>query len=520
MRFTYLVWVIFFCLVGPVAFGQKKIIQIKQADRGALQKIAGQNINILVGNVVLEHEGALMYCDSARVYQGTNNSEAFGNVRINQGDTLFLSGDRLLYSGITKIADVFDNVVMKDPQMTLTTNALRFDRNNQTATYNTGGRLVSEENVLTSKKGTYQSNSKLVYFKDSVLLISPKYQIESDTLIFGTESEIAYFRGPTNIVNDSSSIYTESGQYDTRAEISHFTTNTLIFDAGRFFKADSIYFDNGQSNGQLFGSAFIHDTIEDQLIVGDYAVYSNNPEQSFVTGRAILSLLIEEDSLHIHADTLLYQSNLLKVNELKAFHGVRIFKTDFQGVADSLFYSEADSIFKLFYKPALWNDQTQMTGDSIYLELKNGKMDSLRLYNNAFLISESDSGDVDQVRGRDMFGSFRDNQLHEMYVIGNGQTAYAIREADGTYVGINRADCSNLRIRFQDNEVSRITFLVKPDAKLYPPELMPEAEKKLKGFNPRFEERPLSKNSLILNENKAHVLDETEPSTSLKKIEK
>jgi lipopolysaccharide export system protein LptA len=489
---------------------QRKVIQIKQADRGELQKIAGQNINVLVGNVVLEHEGALMYCDSARVFQGTNNSEAYGNVRINQGDTLFLSGKKLLYNGGTKVADVYDDVVMRDPQMTLTTNALKFDRVVQTATYQTGGRLVSEDNVLTSKKGVYHSNSKLVYFKDSVLLVSPRYKIESDTLIFSTESEIAYFRGPTNIYNDSSSIYTERGQHDTRNDISSFTTNTLIFDAGRFYKADSLYYNSGQSRGQLFGNARIHDTIENQLIVGNYADYASNPDRSFVTGDAILSLLVDDDSLHIHADTLLYDTRLESTEkELRAFFGVRIFKSDFQGVADSLFYSDADSIFKLYRAPALWNDQTQMTGDSIYLELKNGKVDSLHLYNNAFLISESDSGDVDQIRGRNMFGSFRENKLYEMHVIGNGQTAYAIREGDGTYVGLNRADCSNLKIRFKDNAVSRITFMVKPDAKLYPLELLPEEEKQLKGFNPRFSERPLSKNDLILKDSDKNAQDAT-----------
>lgn len=495
-------WILF---LGMLVFAnpsvaQRKVIQIKQADRGELQKIAGQNINVLVGNVVLEHDGALMYCDSARVYQSTNNSEAFGNVLINQGDTLFLSGNRLLYNGSTKVADVYENVVMRDPQMTLKTNALKFDRVNQTATYNSGGELVSEENVLTSKKGVYHSNSKLVYFKDSVVLVTPRYQIESDTLIFSSETEIAYFRGPTNIFNDSSFIYTERGQHDTKLEISNFTTNTLVFDSGRFFKADSLFLNNAQSKGQLFGNAFIHDTIENQVITGDFADYASNPDRSFVTGNAILSLVVDTDSLHIHADTLLYATSTNQEKELRAFFGVRIFKTDFQGVADSLFYTDADSIFKLYKQPALWNDQSQMTADSIYLELKNGKVDSLHLYNNAFLIATSDSGDVDQIKGRNMFGSFRDNALYEMHVIGNGQTAYAIREGDGTFVGLNRADCSNLKIRFKDNAVSRITFMVKPDAKLYPLEFLPENEKSLKGFNPRFTERPLSKNDLILDE--------------------
>jgi lipopolysaccharide export system protein LptA len=483
------------------AWGQRKVIQIKQADKGYIQKTRGESVNILVGSVILEHEGALMYCDSARVYQGINNAEAFGNVVINQGDTIFLYGDRLFYNGVTKIADVYDNVRMKDPEMTLTTEALKFNRANQTAHYTTGGKIVSSENTLTSKMGTYYSEGKLFHFRTNVELLSPRYTIHSDTLIYYSDTEIAKFRGPTKIFNDSSFIYTERGQHNTLTEISHFTTNSYLYDAGKLIKADSMYYESQQGFGRLFGSAYIHDSIENQLIVGDYAEYYSNPENSFVTGNAILSILMEGDSLHIHGDTLLYQTNAVdSVKELRVFYGVRMFKSDFQGIGDSLYYDDRDSIFKMYGAPVLWDDQSQMSADSIYIEIMDGLLDSLHMYNNAFLISITDSSDIDQIRGRDMFGSFRDNKLHEMHVIGNGQTAYHIREGDGTYVGLNRADCSNMIIRFQDNQVVRITFLVKPEAKLYPPMLLPEGEKYLKGFKPRFSERPLSKKDLILAE--------------------
>jgi lipopolysaccharide export system protein LptA len=498
--FSYL-FLLFFV---PTAFllGQKKVIQIKQADTGYLQKSSTGSVNILVGSVILEHEGALMYCDSARVYQATNNSEAFGNVKINQGDTVFLYGDQLFYNGTTRIANVKGNVRMVDPEMTLYTDALTFNRMSQTANYNTGGRIISGENTLTSEIGIYYSNFKRFHFKKDVVLLSPRYTIHSDTLIYLSESEIAKFRGPTRIFNDSSFIYTERGQHNTQSEISYFTTASYIYDAGKLIKGDSIYHESAPGFGRIFGNAFIHDTVEQQLIVGDYAEYISEPEGSFVTGNAILSIIMEGDSLHIHGDTLIYQAaEIGGVKELRIFYGVRMFKSDFQGASDSLYYDDRDSIFKMYGLPILWNENTQMTSDSIYLEIKDEKLDSLHLYNNAFLISITDSSDFDQIRGRDMFGSFLDNQLHVMHVIGNGQTAYHIREGDGTYVGLNRADCSNMRIMFSDNEVSKIVFLVKPEAKLYPPLLLPEDEKHLKGYRPRFSERPLSKKDLILKEN-------------------
>ena len=481
---------IVFCLVLTFSsWGQqKKVIEIKQADRGLLQKQAGENINILIGNVILEHEGALMYCDSAVVYQGKNTTRAFGNVKINQGDTLFLYGDRLFYNGETRIADVYDNVTLSDPQITLTTNTLTFDRKINQSYYNTFGKIINNEDVLTSKKGIYNSTTKQFNFKDSVRLVTPRYTITSDTLIYFSEIELSKFRGPTLIFNDSSFIYTERGQHDGLLEVSHFTTNSYIYDAGRLYKGDSLYYENAIGSGKIFGNAYIHDSIENTLIVGDYAEYQQNPDYGLVTGNAIYSMLVEEDSLHIHGDTLLYnRSPTENFDQLQVYYGVKIFKTDFQGKCDSLYYNDLDSIFKLFVRPVLWNENSQMTADTIWISMRNGQMDSLHLLNNAFLLSENpENDDIDQIKGRNMFGIFVDSELDRLYVIGNGQTAYHSRESDGSYIGFNRANCSNMLIRFKNSEISKISFLVKPDGKMYPPKLIPEEEKKLKGFLPRF----------------------------------
>ena len=154
----------------------------------------------------------------------------------------------------------------------------------------------------------------------------------------------------------------------------------------------------------------------------------------------------------------------------------------------------------MFVSPVLWNETNQMTADTVWISMRNEKMDSLHLLNNAFLLSENDTtGDIDQIKGRNMFGEFENNELNVLHVIGNGQTAYHVRESDGNYVGFNRADCSNLLIKFKNSEITKITFLVKPKGNLYPPEVIPEGEKKLKGFLPRFNERPQSKADLIVN---------------------
>jgi len=94
-----------FLLVIPLAWGQKDTsrgakINIRQADKGYYNKNSGKNR--LIGDVIFEHEGALLYCDSAWLFSRENRIKSFGNVRINQGDTLELLGDYLEYNGFTR----------------------------------------------------------------------------------------------------------------------------------------------------------------------------------------------------------------------------------------------------------------------------------------------------------------------------------------------------------------------------------------------------------------------------------
>jgi lipopolysaccharide assembly outer membrane protein LptD (OstA) len=179
---------------------ESKQINIRQADKGFYSKSLGKNR--LIGNVIFEHEGALMYCDSAWLFSEENRIRAFRNIRINQGDTLFLTGDYLEYSGNTKMAIVTgDEVILRDPEMTLLTDRLELNRETNLAYYYTGGKVSNDENILTSKKGYYNSNTKLFSFKDSVVLTNPRYIMYSDTLDYHSESRISYFKGPSTIIN-------------------------------------------------------------------------------------------------------------------------------------------------------------------------------------------------------------------------------------------------------------------------------------------------------------------------------
>lgn len=474
----------------------KNRIKIRQADRG-YYKSGKERVNRLIGNVIFEHEGALLYCDSAWLYADRNLLEAFENVHIIQDDTINLYSNYLRYEGNTRIAEADGDVKLQDPDMTLTTDHLDLDRNTNVAIYLTGGTIVNDENTLRSKIGRYYANRKLFIFNKDVELENERYNMFSDTLLYQTDTRISTFHGPTRIISDSSRIYCENGRYDTRTDKAQFNRDAEIWDKHRRLTGDSLYYDKLLGFGQAFGHVALLDTVERSLITGSRGQYSEYPEGAAVGGEPLYTLYDDTDSLHIHGDSIYYSTDSSGVALLKVFHRVRIFRSDMQGVCDSLTYSTRDSTFRLFVHPALWSVKSQMTGDTILLEMRDQKMDSLKIIGNAFVLSIDTLDQYNQVRGKRMKGNFKDGELWNMYSFGNGQTVYYAQEEDGDYIGLSRTDCSNIKMQFRNSEVKRVTFLVKPTSNLYPLDAVPEGERQLKGFEYRFDERPKNKASVF-----------------------
>jgi lipopolysaccharide export system protein LptA len=486
--------------------GQAKKINIRQADKGYYSKNSDKNR--LIGNVVFEHEGALMYCDSAWLYGRENRIEAFEKVYINQGDTLKLWGDYLEYSGNTRKALVTGKTVkLTDPEMTLITNRLNYDRNLNLAYYTTGGEITNAENLLVSQLGYYNSANKLFNFKDSVRLTNPDYYIACDTLDYSSESRIAYFLGPTTITSDSSYIYCENGLYNTVKDVAQFEKNAQVYDGDSYLTGDSIYYVKKREYGEAYGNVLIHDTVENYLITGGYGEYSGVSDSAFVTLDPLYSIVDDEnDTLHVHGDTLYsvkYLDSLEQSHRLvKVYFGVKFYKSSAQGKCDSLTYSSQDSTFRMYRKPVIWDDSTQITGDTIYMLTQNNKPDTLLVFQDAFMLLQVDSVKDNQVSGKTMTGKFSKDELRRVFVNGNGQTIYYPKEENGDFIGMNRSVSAALRIDLKESEVKKITFLKKPEGTLFPMGQIPQDQRKLDGFFPRFTERPTQKKDLFKSDNK------------------
>jgi len=482
--------------------GQPSRIEIKNADSFEGDESMGKDVRRLIGNVIFQQDEVMMYCDSAYLYAADNSLDAFGRVRIEQGDSIRLRGDMLKYKGNTRVARLFDNISMTDGKMVLTTDLLNYDLHRETADFPGKGKIVDGENVLTSNQGYYYSRDKMVFFKDSVVLVNPKYVMECDTLRYHTVTRTAFFTGPTTILSsgaDSTLIFCEDGWYNTVTGKSYLSRNAYIQSGAQRLIGDSILYDRNTGVGEAFENVSVIDTTQKIIVNGDYAKYDDQQKKSVVTGKTMLTQIFDTDSLFMHADTLFATFDTSgNTRNYFAYHHVKFFKTDLQGKCDSLTYSAFDSTLRFYYEPIIWSGTNQLTADSINLQIAHSKLDRLNMYNTSFIASKEDSVRYSQIRGKNMTGFFTDNQLSRINVKGNGQTIYYARDKEEKLIGVNRADCSDLVIMVKESKVDQITLIKKPDATFYPIDELNPIELILRGFSWHQHLQPTSKEDIFI----------------------
>ncbi|MEI7504762.1 MAG: OstA-like protein, partial [Paludibacter sp.] len=230
-------------IVNPLANKNSTLVFLENSETLSFDKIMLPDVQVLKGNVRFRHDNALLYCDSAYFYENANSLDAFGNVRIVQGDTLFVYGDKLYYDGNTKLARLRHNVRMVNRKTTLTTDTLVYNRNTRIAQYDYWGKIVNDKNNLVSHHGYYYTDKKEFFFKDRVIMISPEYNMYSDTLMYNTVTETSYFFGPSHIISKDKkdSIYCENGWYNTRLDVARFRYRARIYHEATYLTGDSMY---------------------------------------------------------------------------------------------------------------------------------------------------------------------------------------------------------------------------------------------------------------------------------------
>ncbi|WP_299224689.1 OstA-like protein [uncultured Psychroserpens sp.] len=508
------------CLSTWLSYTQEtkpKKIKIEYSGFTVKDSLKGDNVTTFVrsdqSQIHIVHEGVDMWCDKAIYYQNEDFIEAFSDVVMKQGDTINMSAKYVEYSGITQLAFAAGDVVLTEPQSVLTTDTLYFDRTKQQAYYRTKGKVVRDSSgTITSQVGRYYMNDKKYRFLKDVVLVNPDYTLNTNQLDFYSETGHSYMYGPSTIVGETSKIYCERGFYDTNNDTGYFIKNSKINYDNREVIGDSLYFDRNKNFASATNNITVTDTINNSIIKGHYAEVFREKDSVFITKRALAITVQEKDSIYIHADTLMVTGKP-EHRITRAYYNAKMYKSDMSGKADSIHADHKTGLTQLINlkrfdsqedyaekrNPIVWNLGNQMTGDSIHLisNVEKEELDSLKVFNNAFLISKDTLGDgFNQIKGQRLIGLFEDNELYNVDIIKNAEIIYYSRDDKDSLIGINKSKSGSINMKF-DEGYKIITLLNQVDGDIYPESQFPENARRFRGFVWRGDEQPESVEDLF-----------------------
>ena len=448
----------------------------------SFDKAVKPDAQILNGDVCFRHDSSYMYCDSAYFFEQTNSLEAFSNVRMEQGDTLFVYGDYLFYDGNMQVAYLRENVRMENGQVTLFTDSLNYERIPNIGYYFEGGLIVDSLNQLSSFYGQYSPETKLAVFNDSVRLENTDFTLYSDTLHYDTQSKIATILGPSVIVSDSGTIHTSRGWYDTVNNTSLLLDQSQVESGEKILIGDSIFYNRDTGMGEVYGNMSLIDTAQHVTLQGEYGYYNEQTGYAFATDSARFLEYSQGDTLFLHADTLQMVTVDSVYREIKAYYGVRFYRIDMQGVCDSMQFNTRDSVLYMYTEPVLWNEQYQLYGDTIAIYMNDSTIEYAHVIQFAFAAQHVDSSYYNQLKGNDLKAYFEGQAVHQIDVAGNAESIFYPLEKDGAKVGMNETKSGFLTIWVKDNKLDKLKIWPSPVGTMTPiPDLKPD-QKMLKDF--------------------------------------
>lgn len=471
-------------------------IFLEHAD--VLHKQDRDSFMVLSGTVHFSKGAMQMYCDSAHYYPTSESMDAFGNVRMQQGDTLFIYADELNYDGLREIAYLYadegKDVRMINRNVRLNTPEFTYDMVDERGYYTNGGVLTDPQNRLVSVEGEYLPATKEANFYIDVHLHRidgrDTLDIYSDTMYYDTRTRIAEFYSPTEIISGRGTIHTTEGVYDTRNNQAQlFKHSTVHTDSTSTLTGDTILYDRDRGYGEAFGNVDITDSARQTTLRGAYGYYNRLVDSAFVTGRALAMEYSRGDTLYMHGryiksildidtirttvtDTIAppagspdtVQPQIIKreivstdsTHVFTAWPRVRFYRSDMQGLCDSMIFVQRDSTLHLHHHPVVWSDDRQIFGNRIILYLNDSTIDRALLPDFAFTAQHIEDDYYNQLTGKVMEAWFKGGELSRLDVSNSVEAIFYPEENDSTINKMVNLQTANMRGWFEKRALIRM----------------------------------------------------------------
>lgn len=446
-----------------------------------------RDAQVLNGKVHFRHKGANLTCDSAYFFEASNSFEAFGHVRMRQGDTLTMTSDYAFYDGNDQMAHARHNVVLTHRQTKLYTDSLDFDRLYNMGYFFDGGKMIDKKNVLTSDWGEYYTDTREAVFNFDVHLKNPKFLLTTDTLHYNTRSALAHIVGPSTITSGASIINTSEGYYDTNKEFAQLYGRSTLVNKQKELTGDSLFHDDKNGISEGFRNVVYVDKENKNMLYCDRFWYNEKTGEAYATKRAKLVDYSQKDTLYMHADSMKMFTHDMETDSvwrsIHCFDKVRAYRKDMQAVCDSLVYNTKDSLMTLYKDPITWNFNRQLLGEVIEVYMKDSTINKAHVIGQAMSIEQVDNQEhFNQLSSKEMFAYFVDGEISRSDAEGNVVSVYYIEDdKDSTLIMMNYIETSEMKMYLKERKLQKI-WAPKSDGVGYPVTQIPPGKSKLPNF--------------------------------------
>lgn len=472
---------------------------------------------IVSGNVVFRKQGMMMYCDSAYYYPASSSLEAFGNVRMQQGDTIKVNADYANYDGFTEQAQLqsrgtgrevtLEHISKGDKtRKTLHTDVLDYNMIIGEASYHTGGRMYNrslvnnQTDTLSSVSGTYNTQTKLAEVSENVFLRNARSRLHTERLLYHTDTRIVELVERTTINSGADDIITSQGQYNTAEGNAVLSSRSIIThrdSTGNVttLEGDSIIYDKltRVSQAYMFTSPerrpapmVITDTARHAILIGGYGYYNDSTHTAYAERYPLLKEYSRPDTIFLRAEKVFLQTfnagvkpqptdSLLsdslrpepEYHIAKAYNRARIFRSDIQGIADSITFVSRDSMVFMHRKPIVWSGERLVSGSEIHVHFNDSTPDWALLPRKGLIAEAIEEGFYNQLRAGRIHATFTpEGELDDILAHTDVQTIFLPQEKDSTYNKLVNAVGDTLSIDMAMHRMDKLKLWSRQGAKI------------------------------------------------------
>ncbi len=398
-----------------------------------------------------------------RIVSGETTREVYGHVVLTQGNVVITCNKAIQYISRND-AELIGDVVVNQDSMTIKTPRGFYYGDERRAESSSGVQLDDKKVILSADSGEYFFNDDKAIFRNDVTLYDTASTLTSAKLIYFKKEDRAIATGHV-IINQEDNII----EADT---LEHFRNSRITF------ANSDVRIQNKENNVEIYGEHLIdyakdfHTVIDVKpLLVQIDTTRSRLPD----------SLIVGSDSMQITLDTLIIKSISMEswrdtINLFKAQDSVRIWRESFASLNDYSVYKKSDEKIITYrrkesdMRPVLWNEETQLSGDSITIFLKDNEVQALEVIKNAFVLSPNEiyQNRYNQISGNKLIMYFDGGNISRVKVEGSVYNVYYMYTEEEKPNGLTQSSAESASLNFKDKKINEVRMYGSPKSEYYP----------------------------------------------------